>query len=81
MRQALESFVGERSRSELPVLLQLMCQFMFMPTSERIVEGEHAKIAKGTVHRRVSGAYVSLHLRLPEVCAMLKSSDAAGSST
>ena len=49
-------------------LLQEFAQGLkFLPTVERIVEAQHGSIKKGMGFRKVSGAYVSTSLRMPEM--------------
>ena len=80
VREALEGFLAGGERLADSVLVQLCAQFVFMPTAERVIEAEHSIIAKRAIHRKVTGAYIALHLRLPEICKMLEGSDSQGFS-
>ena len=75
VREALQKFCEGGSRADNSVLLQLCAQFVLMPTVERVIEAEHSTVAKQAVHRRVTGAYISVHLRLAEICKMLETQE------
>eukprot|EP00974_Lingulodinium_polyedra_P004381 409491-Lingulodinium_polyedra.AAC.1 len=56
----------------LPLLNRMVNEMAFVPTAERVQEGKHSILARQGKFRRVSGPYVSLLLRMPEIEPMLE---------
>ena len=53
--------------------MELCARMRFISVSERTVEGRFSSVSKGTIHRHVSPAYVSLMLRLRQMEKVLES--------
>eukprot|EP00971_Amphidinium_carterae_P008169 161377-Amphidinium_carterae.1 len=54
------------------MLQERIAELAFVPVCERIIEREHAEVARTTALRNVSGPYVSLSLRRDEIKAILE---------
>ena len=72
LRTELEQLVAGTSLHSLPHLHRHVAELMFIPVSERIIEAEQSLVHRETHYRHVSGAYVSIRRRAPEIHAALK---------
>ena len=54
----------------LPTLAIMIWELLFIPITERIQEADHGLVSNETVKRKVTGPYVSLVCRTPEVCSL-----------
>ncbi|CAL1149501.1 unnamed protein product [Cladocopium goreaui] len=68
-RTELDKFVAGASLSDLPTLRDFVWGLRFLPTAERIQEGDHSVVKSLVTLRanRISGPYVSCKLRFPEI--------------
>lgn len=66
-RIAFEKFRDSEPLSSFPELQYAIAELVFLPNVERDREGAHSIIKRATIHRSVSGAYVSLQLRYREI--------------
>ena len=71
VRLDLEAFISGEPLKRLNALSNLVHEFKFVPTVERIQEGDHSIVNRMVVYRNVSGPYVSCALRVPEIKTLL----------
>ena len=76
VREELEVFVAGEPLVSLPRLQALVYELKFVPTVERMQEADHSIVSRMVQYRKVSGPYVSLCLRLPEVRQLMSSQKA-----
>ena len=74
-RADLEAFVAGHDLGDLTILKNLVYLFKLIPTVERVQEGDHSIVNRMVQYRKVSGPYVSLCLRLPEVRVIMSCQD------
>ena len=74
LRRDIQAFISGTALLELPKLSSAVSELVFIPVVERVAEAEHSLLHRKTVHRSVSGAYVSLSLRSHEVMNVLETS-------
>ena len=68
LREQLEKLAScTHTLKDLPELQYELCVLGFMPVVERVVEGQHSLVHRHTGYRQVSGAYVSLSLRMNQI--------------
>ena len=73
IRHELEAFsTGDASRGQLPLLMQAVMPFMFVPIVERTGERDHSIMHKAVSGRRPGGPKSSLAIRMPEILELLK---------
>ena len=70
-RLELEAFVAGQDLSSLENLKTLVYELKFVPTVERIQEGDHSIVHRMVHYRKVSGPYVACALRVPEIRSLL----------
>ncbi len=63
---------GNSSLRDMHELYSIICRLAFIPIVERIVEGAHSLVHRHTGYRKVSGAYISVAMRLSEMDEILK---------
>ena len=57
--------------STLSAFYEEVCKLSFIPVVERIVEGAHSLVHRHSGYRKVTGAYISCAMRLPEIDEMM----------
>lgn len=68
LREQLEKLASALSPlSDLPELQYELCVLALTPVVERVVEGQHSLVHRHAGYRQVTGAYVSLSLRMDEI--------------
>ena len=71
-RQQVEELATGRPLNQLPELHIEVAKLKVVPTVERRIEGQHSLVCRSTVHRKVSGACVSLRLPMSQVANALR---------
>ena len=71
-RLELEQYIAGKALDDLCNLKKLVFELKFIPTVERLQEGDHGILNKVVNYRRISGPYVSCALRLPEIRNLTK---------
>ncbi len=67
VRRQLEAFRDGAPRDSLSLLSKLSDEMLFTPICERVQEGAHSIVNRVVGERKVTGAYVSLAIRAPEI--------------
>jgi hypothetical protein len=67
VRAQIDKFIAGTPRDDLPLLSRLCAEMVFVPVAERCQEAQHSLVNRMVGSRKVSGPYVSLILRMPEI--------------
>ena len=71
-RAQLEEYVDGRDLRDLHALKALVYELKFIPTVERLQEGDHGILLKAVNYKKISGPFVSCSLRLPEIRSLMQ---------
>ena len=67
-RAEMEAFVNGADLEDLPLLSSFVWSLRFVPTVERVQEGDHSITKQHVIHRgKITAPYVSCRLRIPEI--------------
>ena len=67
VRVDVEAFANGADRSGLPKLRKMVDEMLFVPVVERVQEAQHSILKRAVGMRKITGAYVSLAIRSPEI--------------
>ena len=71
VRSEIEAFIEGSELPSLPNLSKVIWELKFMPTVERVQEGDHSIVNRMIGHKQVSAPFVSCALRIPEIKSLL----------
>ncbi|CAE7825398.1 SHE10 [Symbiodinium sp. CCMP2456] len=71
-RAQLEAFIAGTPMCDLPELRVLVSELQFVPTVERIQEGDHSIVHRMVQYRQVSGPFVACSVRVPEIRSLMQ---------